>query len=549
MTIITAEQLPDRNTGSRLVAEGRLIRLSRGLYSDEVNLSPESIVRDQWKDILAAVMPGAVITDRSAFTGRPVDGYLFVSHSRAREVVLPSLTIVPRKGLPAQPGDSPIGSGVYLASEPRALVENLSPSRAVKGRPPRTLERSELHDEVVRLASTRSPAQNQRLLAAVRDFGLLHGRQEDAEGIRVFFESASGDRPTVKTESRAMRAAQEGHGYDARRVARFERLADDLRLLPPRVRMDTGRDTYLPFFEAYFSNFIEGTEFTVADAADIALRGNIPESRPEDAHDILGTYAVVSNTGELTQPLTSIADYLDALRRRHSLIMGGRPNKHPGVFKAVANQAGVTEFVAPEHVRGTLTAGWEYLETLTDPFARAAFSMFLVSEVHPFDDGNGRVARIMMNAELSRSGYVRIIIPTVLRSDYLSALVGLTHNGRSEGLVSVLDFAQRYTAQVDFSDFERALAVLTATNAFRSSNAAGEAGYRIGLPSALPLGWDFRALQPDVEPTADQTFMDAVARIGSGDSTVQPRAGDFGAETHRGAWANKPQSPPDNALS
>ena len=26
--------------------------------------------------------------------------------------------------------------------------------------------------------------------------------------------------------------------------------------------------------------------------------------------------------------------------------------------------------------------------------------MFLVSEVHPFVDGNGRIARIMMNAEL-----------------------------------------------------------------------------------------------------------------------------------------------------
>ena len=44
--------------------------------------------------------------------------------------------------------------------------------------------------------------------------------------------------------------------------------------------------------------------------------------------------------------------------------------------------------------------------TLDAPFRRAAFIHFLISEVHPFADGNGRMARVMMNAELvaGRSG-------------------------------------------------------------------------------------------------------------------------------------------------
>jgi len=33
--------------------------------------------------------------------------------------------------------------------------------------------------------------------------------------------------------------------------------------------------------------------------------------------------------------------------------------------------------------------------------ARALLAMFIVSEVHPFIDGNGRLARLVMNAELS----------------------------------------------------------------------------------------------------------------------------------------------------
>jgi Fic family protein len=121
--------------------------------------------------------------------------------------------------------------------------------------------------------------------------------------------------------------------------------------------------------------------------------------------------------------------------------------------------------------------------------------MFFVSEVHPFTDGNGRLARIMMNSELSRAGQTRVIIPTVLHLEYLSTLTSLTHNGRADGLITVLDFAQRYTAQTDFSTLESATQMLTTTNAFEESATAAERGKRIILPSQLPLGWEFA--EPD----------------------------------------------------
>ena len=45
--------------------------------------------------------------------------------------------------------------------------------------------------------------------------------------------------------------------------------------------------------------------------------------------------------------------------------------------------------------------------------------MFVVAEVHPFSDGNGRTARLAMNCMLSARALSRIIIPTVYREDYL----------------------------------------------------------------------------------------------------------------------------------
>ena len=41
----------------------------------------------------------------------------------------------------------------------------------------------------------------------------------------------------------------------------------------------------------------------------------------------------------------------------------------------------------------------------------------MVNEIHPFLEGNGRIARVMMNAELVRAKQTRMIIPNVSSGD------------------------------------------------------------------------------------------------------------------------------------
>src|SRR5207245_11610100 len=86
----------------------------------------------------------------------------------------------------------------------------------------------------------------------------------------------------------------------------------------------------LPFFEAYFSNFIEGTEFAVDEAADIVFKGHIPKARPEDAHDVLGTWKVVSDEHEMSRLPRDLTELVALLKSRHARIMEGRPDKGPG---------------------------------------------------------------------------------------------------------------------------------------------------------------------------------------------------------------------------
>ncbi len=74
--------------------------------------------------------------------------------------------------------------------------------------------------------------------------------------------------------------------------------------------------------------------------------------------------------------------------------------------------------------------------------------MFVISEVHPFLDGNGRVARVMMNAELVSKEQSKIIIPTVYRDDYLGVLRKLTRQHDTEPYIRMLQRAFEFSSFV-----------------------------------------------------------------------------------------------------
>lgn len=162
--------------------------------------------------------------------------------------------------------------------------------------------------------------------------------------------------------------------------------------------------------------------------------------------------------------------------------MGGRPDIAPGRFKQHQNRAGGTVFVVPDLVEGTLLAAWDRVLRLHTPLQRAIFWLFAISEVHPFEDGNGRLARAVMSAELVAGGDVRVIVPTVSRDDYLNGLRLLSRQDRPELLVAVIDQLHRFTARLNLSTVEDGRAQLERANAFLDAGEAEQAGLHLELP-------------------------------------------------------------------
>jgi hypothetical protein len=146
-----------------------------------------------------------------------------------------------------------------------------------------------------------------------------------------------------------------------------------------------------------------------------------------------------------------------------------RPEANPGHVKERTNYAGTTEFVRPEHVRGTLLEGSRLALSVPEGLARAVYYAFLVSEVHPFDDGNGRLCRLVMNAELSRVGLNRIIIPTLFHPQYVDCARALTRGGEADGFVRSLARMAVWCSEFDYEDLDVLIAALRASNAFEES--------------------------------------------------------------------------------
>jgi hypothetical protein len=481
----------DESSRKRLQREakaGRAFRIFPSAYISGATLSPADCVRLHLTEVIAAVWPDAVLCGSTALRNGVVSSgsvYLATGGAYRRNLLhAGDFVLVPVQGPGALPGDFLHGPGVHLAGNARRLVENYP----VAGRPPAHSAGRTAVEDAIDAFARRGP----EFVAQVRrelDVISAHFDQSAVAGVRALLDAVLGESVRVRPRSALLAARLAGQPFDQRVIRLVDGVLDTLsQHAPVAVTAAAGaaRWEWLPFFESYFSNYIEGTTFTVDEARRIIVDGIVPADRPADAHDVSSTYRLVSGPAAGQVPANA-REFVETLRDRHAVLMASRLDKHPGEFKRANNQAGGYIFTSWDQVEGTLVRGFQSLESVVDPFARYVAMSVLLTECHPFDDGNGRISRLMANAELSARGYCRIVVPTVYRGNYLSALSAVsTEAGQGQQLLAVLAFAQRWTAQVDWSTCENADRDLTRTHAYKESYVAEGEGVRLTLPSAIP---------------------------------------------------------------
>lgn len=470
---------------ARELHKGTIRKIGPRLYTKNLKDPPAYIIGKHIWAIASEYFPDGLIADRTALENAPAqDGTIFLISRRRREVQLPGYTLKPRLGKSPLDSDYPFIANLKICSQARAFLENMKPSRGRLGRVSRTLSQKAIKEKLESILVGGGNSALNKLRDEARRLAPQLGLQQEYHQLDNLIGSLLGTKEAPLSSDIA-KARQEGQPYDPQRIELFHKLYTALKNTAPqyRLRLTPTQEEWvnLAFFEAYFSNFIEGTEFAVEEATEIIFQGKISPERPEDAHDVLGTYQVVSSLDEMSKAYDTFDDFILLLKNRHKRVMASRTDKKPGIFKDKINRAGSTVFVRPELVAGTLLKGFELLRSIEVPFQRAVFVMYVIAEVHPFLDGNGRTARIMMNGELVQNNEYPIIVPTVYRNNYLSALRALSQNAFTDPLIQALDFAQKYTTSIDWADFQRAWQQLENTNAFHDSNEADLAGIRLKL--------------------------------------------------------------------
>lgn len=458
----------------RQAAAGKIGQLAPGVFISPEGESVERITQREWHKLVGYLFPGGVVTDRTGMESMPHKddlgvAHVFVSAPKSNQVVkLPGLIINQREGAgPIQNEDVPFMDTV-IAGPTRRILDNLVVSRSRSG-PSRTVGPEEVELHLEKLCSAQGESVLNELRDNARAISALALREKEAAKLDQMVGTLLGSRKSKLMTAPGIARAS-GRPIDTECLSRLQNLYGYLLLNPtpevidPNISRESKANAC--FVEAYFSNYIEGTRFLIDEAKEIVFDGRIPQERPEDGHDVLATYLKLMEPPRPHLDKLTPEQFLLTLQLDHNDILRQRPTLNPGQFKSKGNAAGNTVFVSPEKVQGTLQEGFTLLRTSSDPMSRAVMAHFLVSDVHPFNDGNGRLSRITMSRELTSNSLSHAVIPTVFRNDYLDALRAMTRRNDPETLVRSLSHCQKISAACSSDDLQETVALWASTYAF-----------------------------------------------------------------------------------
>ncbi|MCC8978559.1 Fic family protein [Bradyrhizobium acaciae] len=515
----------------RQARAGTLIRIADGVYGKLEGRSAEEFAYARWASILGKLIPGAVLSGRTALKvnpwrergsdGRPkYPGWIFCAHANGKARKRFS---IPGLEIRSLPGPGPLEGdiaylGTYIPSASRKLLDNLKPSREREG-PSRNVGREGVEAELEKLLRT----EHEDGLRAIRQRAhRIAGDLEATDELKTLDDligTLLGTRQAKLENEKVAARTRRSAPFDPDCMERFKELGVvlDRAVLPDRPDPHGGTDerACVSFIEAYFTNYIEGTRFSVDKARRIVFEDEEPDGRPADGRDVVQTFRQVSTMSKGMSMADSFAAFVDEIKERNRILMDARPEKDPGSFKKEPNYAGNTEFVAPNLVEGTLKEGFEMLRSISNPLARGIFVHTMLVAVHPFNDGNGRTSRIMMTKELVSAGTCRIVVPTIFRDNYIGGLTKLFESRPvAAPLVRALLECQRITHSITSPDLNRTIELWASTHAFledvknarlTSPNADLRIEVRNGIPAPAEY-WETRDLESTLEDDQTSNF-------------------------------------------
>ncbi len=195
----------------------------------------------------------------------------------------------------------------------------------------------------------------------------------------------------------------------------------------------------------YHSNHIEGNSLTYGETKALILFNITAQGKPLKDHiEIAGHDEAIKWIEDVVKKNRPLTEHF--IRSIHQLLLknpyevdaltpNGEPTKKKikiGEYKSTPNHVKtktgeIFRFATPEETPAKMMdlIAWyksEIENKDVEPILLASEFHYKFIRIHPFDDGNGRTARILMNFILMRFGYPPVIIKTEDKENYYSVL-------------------------------------------------------------------------------------------------------------------------------
>lgn len=214
--------------------------------------------------------------------------------------------------------------------------------------------------------------------------------------------------------------------YDSKleQCDQLKKTLDDYRPLDSDILEQLKR--YYRVSLTYSSNALEGNALTEVETKVVLEDGITIGGKPlRDHMEAVGHAKAYDHLYELLgKSDVREQDLLDL----HQLVTHSMAEASPGRYREKAVIITGTEFIPPSpkdvpaQMREFVSNKLPQWLTTHHPIEATALAHLELVTIHPFIDGNGRTARLLMNLLLMRAGYCVTIIPPVLRRDYIATL-------------------------------------------------------------------------------------------------------------------------------
>lgn len=175
----------------------------------------------------------------------------------------------------------------------------------------------------------------------------------------------------------------------------------------------------------YNSNAIEGNTLTLKETK-VVLEGFAIGGKTMREHlEVINHKEAIEFLEELVQDNNELSE-ID-IKNIHAIVLKGIDNENAGRYRTEnviisgASHIPPDAIIVPESMEKLIYRYDEWKEKY-HPIIVAALLHAEFVKIHPFIDGNGRTARLLMNFEVMKNGYPPIIIKNEERHKYYDAL-------------------------------------------------------------------------------------------------------------------------------